>query len=49
MFTKTQQQIEISFGSRHYPKYSRGKYLVTKYYFFGVKFYKSMIQLTFYK
>jgi hypothetical protein len=46
MITKTEQMIEIGFVSKNYPKYGRGKYLVTKYYFFGIRFYKSMVQQT---
>lgn len=48
MITKIQQQIEVNYGSKNYPKYERGKYLVTKFYFFGIRFYKSMVQQTFY-
>lgn len=48
MITKTQELIEINFGSKYYPKYSRGKHLITKYYFFGIRFYKSRVQQTFF-
>jgi hypothetical protein len=49
MITKIEELKEISYGSKNFPKYGRGKYIVTKYYFLGIRFYKSMVQQTFYQ